>query len=206
MGRFRHIIVIFAAAVLLAAPARADLTPQQNADVERINTYLNDLTNLSGRFLQISPDGMLAEGAFYLARPGRARFDYDDEDLIVVARGQQLLIKEGNFVTNELPLDGTPLKVLLGRDVDLARDTRIVAIDARVGTLSATIQDPEAPELGQVTLVFTGPALQLQRWIVTDAQGLRTTISLTQVDYPERIDPDLFRLESGNSSFRGRQD
>jgi len=182
------------------------LTAQQIADVARINTYLNNLSNMSGRFLQINPDGVLSEGAFYLARPGRARFDYDQEELVVVARGQQLIIKEGNFVTNELPLDGTPLKILLGRDVDLASDARIVAIDDYAGTLSATIQDPEAPDLGQVTMIFTGPVLQLQRWIVTDAQGLRTTVSLTEIAYPERIDPDLFRLESDSSVFRGRQD
>ncbi len=194
------------AALLAAAPAHAELTPQQSADLARINVYLNGLKNISGRFLQINPDGILSEGAFYLARPGRARFDYDDEDLVVVARGQQLLIKEGNFVTNELPLDGTPLKVLLGRDIDLSKDADVLAVDGRAGTLSTTIQDPEAPELGQVTLIFTGPELQLQRWIVTDAQGLRTTVSLTEVSYPEQLDADLFRLESGGSSFRGRQD
>jgi len=188
----------------LAAPA--PLNSEELADVARINGFLNNLKNMSGRFLQINPDGVLSEGAFYIARPGRARFDYDEEDLVVVARGQQLLIKEGTFVTNELPLDGTPLKILLGRDIDLATDARIIAVDSRAGTLATTIQDPEAPELGQVTLIFTGPTLQLQRWIVTDAQGLRTTISLTEINYPERIDPDLFRLESGNSTFRGRQD
>lgn len=194
------------AALAAAAPARAELAAEDRGHVARINAYLNGLANIEGRFLQINPDGVLAEGTFHLARPGRARFDYDEEELVVVARGQRLLIKEGAFVTNELPLDGTPLKVLLGRDVDLARDADIVALDARAGTLAVTIRDPEAPELGQVTLVFTGPDTQLQRWIVTDAQGLRTTVSLSDVAYPERIDPDLFRLESGRGVFRGRQD
>ncbi len=213
MPRLLSLVLCTVLAALLATiPARAQLAPpaplttEELADVARINGFLNSLTNMSGRFLQINPDGVLSEGAFYIARPGRARFDYDQEELVVVARGQQLLIKEGTFVTNELPLDGTPLKILLGREVDLAADARIVAVDSRAGTLATTIQDPEAPELGQVTLIFTGPALQLQRWIVTDAQGLRTTVSLTEINYPERIDPDLFRLESGNSSFRGRQD
>lgn len=203
----------FAVACTLAAPlvtgtpaaAQApalQLSAQQATDVARINTYLNDLQNLAGRFLQINPDGVISEGNFYLARPGRARFEYDDEDLVVVARGQKLLIKEGRFVTNELPLDGTPLKVLLGRNVDLNKDARIVEVDSRAGTLATTIQDPEAPELGQVTMIFTGPQLQLQRWIVTDAQGLRTTVSLTQIDQPETLDSELFDLHSG---LRGRQ-
>lgn len=178
----------------------------EEALVARINAYLNALTNIEGRFLQIGPDGTLAEGRFHLARPGRARFDYDTEDLVVVARGQRLYIKEGAFVSNELPLEGTPLKVLLGRNVDIARDTEIVALDARAGTVAVTLRDREAPELGQVTLIFTGPRTELARWIVTDAQGLRTTVTLSGVSYPARIDPDLFRLESGRDFFRGRQD
>ncbi len=194
------------AGLALATPARADLTPQEQADVTRINDYLNGIENITGRFLQINPDGVLSQGAFYMARPGRARFDYDEEELIVVARGQRLLIKEGSFVTNQLPLDGTPLKVLLGRDVDLAEDAEIIGVDSRAGTITATIRDPEAPELGQVTLIFAAPEMELQRWIVTDAQGLRTTVSLSDVGYPERIDPGLFQLESESSVFRGRQD
>lgn len=198
-------LALFAALMAAGAPARAELSDTDRADVARVNAWLNGLSNLEGRFLQINPDGVLAEGTFHLARPGRARFDYDHEELVVVARGQQLLIKEGAFVTNELPLDGTPLKVLLGRDVDIARDAKIVAVDARAGTLAITIRDPEAPELGQVTLVFTGPGTELQRWIVTDAQGLRTTVSLMDVTYPDRIDAGLFRLES-DRGFRGRRD
>jgi outer membrane lipoprotein-sorting protein len=203
----------FGLALGLAAPASAQLVSreavvlntQQQADVARVNAYLNALSYMSGRFLQINPDGVLSEGAFYLARPGRARFDYDEEELVVVARGQKLLIKEGSFVTNELPLDGTPLKVLLGREVDVTRDARVISVDSRAGTLAITIQDPEAPELGYVTLIFTGADLQLQRWIVTDSQGLRTTVSLTEVAYPASLDRDLFDIESDSSTLRGRQ-
>jgi len=218
MQRFCRILTIALAMLLCGLPARAELTAQQNTDVARINTYLNGVTNIAGRFVQASPDGAVSGGAFYLARPGRARFEYDDQELVVVARGQRLLIKEGRFVTNELPLDGTPLKVLLGGAVDLAVDARILALETRAGTLAATIEDPTSPELGQVTLIFTSAgaaasanagadnALHLQRWIVTDAQGLRTTVSLSEIRYPDRIDPDLFNLESEGSGSRGRRD
>lgn len=202
-----------AAAPVLIAPATAQIVSReplvldaaQKAEVARVNSYLNKLRYMSGRFLQINPDGVLSEGSFYLARPGRARFDYDEEELVVVARGQKLLIKEGSFVTNELPLDGTPLKVLLGREVDITRDARVISVDSRAGTLALTIQDPEAPELGHVTMIFTGADLELQRWIVTDSQGLRTTVSLTEIGYPATLDGELFDLYSESSTLRGRQ-
>src|SRR5690606_26433282 len=59
-----------------AAAADVPLTAGDRADLERVSLYLNGLKDLQGGFLQVGPDGSLAEGRFYLRRPGRLRFEY----------------------------------------------------------------------------------------------------------------------------------
>src|SRR5690606_34357856 len=54
------------------------LTPQQKALIDRINLYLTSVQTLFGDFVQVGPDGTRSEGKFYLQKPGRMRFEYDD--------------------------------------------------------------------------------------------------------------------------------
>ena len=45
--------------------------------VLQADASLNRISTADGRFLQISNEGGIARGDFFLSRPGRFRFDYD---------------------------------------------------------------------------------------------------------------------------------
>ena len=76
-----------------AGPRRATLSPQDRADVERAETYLNQITTLKARFLQLAPHGGQAEGTAYFSRPGRMRLQYDPPSpMLVVADGTFLIV------------------------------------------------------------------------------------------------------------------
>jgi outer membrane lipoprotein-sorting protein len=68
-------------------------------------------------FTQINADGTVATGQFYIQRPGRARFEYDDDDLLVIAGGGQLAIFDGrgNTTAEQYPLSQTPLSIILNQ-------------------------------------------------------------------------------------------
>jgi outer membrane lipoprotein-sorting protein len=52
-----------------APPAGAALSERDRADLARIEAYLNALTTLRARFLQIAHNGASAEGTAWIARP-----------------------------------------------------------------------------------------------------------------------------------------
>src|SRR4051794_6895949 len=54
------------------------LKPEQRALVEKVNRYLSSVQTLQGKFVQVAGDGRRTTGDFYLAKPGRVRFEYDD--------------------------------------------------------------------------------------------------------------------------------
>ena len=71
----------FLASPLLLAPigARAAFAPTEadKADLARIESYLNAITTIRGKFMQVAADGGISGGKAWLSRPGNMRFEYD---------------------------------------------------------------------------------------------------------------------------------
>lgn len=191
------------AAMLSAAPVgpaasrsqSAALSPDEVAAVTRVERFLNDIKTMQARFVQVSSNGAYAEGELYVDRPGRMRFDYDPPTpVLMIANGLTLLyydeeLKEATF----LPLWETPLWFLIRDEVRLDNNLEVVEIEEAMGTLRVSLRDPDAPEGGTVTLVFSDGPLALRKWEVVDPQGIRTQVSLVNPVYGEEIDPDLFK-------------
>lgn len=179
-----------------AAAADVPLTAGDRADLERVSLYLNGLKDLQGGFLQVGPDGSLAEGRFYLRRPGRLRFEYTPPvKMLVVADGTWVAVKDGFSAVQRYPLRTTPLGILLQQHVDLADEVKVLGVERQPGSLRVTLADRTGDAPGQITLIFDEPNILLRQWVVTDAQGLQTTVALRNVQSGVRADNALFVLQ-----------
>lgn len=82
-------LAFFASAPAWAAsdtgPTPAKLSAREQADIARIETYLNEMKSVSAGFLQIADNGSLRHGQIAIQRPGKMRVTYDapDKDFIV---------------------------------------------------------------------------------------------------------------------------
>ena len=47
---------------------------------------------------------------------------------------------------------------------------------------------------GKLTLIFDRETYQLKQWIVTDAQGLNTSVAVYNTTTGASLDPSLFRI------------
>src|SRR3974390_2600709 len=66
------------AALLGRAITPGILNADQRAIVDRVNAYLSGVQTLTGNFVQVGPDGSRTQGEFFISKPGRVRFEYDD--------------------------------------------------------------------------------------------------------------------------------
>ena len=74
------------------------LNAEQRAIVDKVNSYLTATQVLSGRFVQVGPDGRRTQGNFYISKPGKVRFEYDDPSPIeLVADGQSVVVRDRVF-------------------------------------------------------------------------------------------------------------
>lgn len=159
------------------------------------SAYLTSLESMQGDFLQVGPDGSVAEGRFYLRRPGKLRFEYEPpENLLVVADGTWVAVKDSSAAAQRYPIASTPLSLILGKNVDLAEEARVLNVEEQPGSLLVTLADRSGEAPGQITLIFDRPKMQLRQWVVTDVQGLQTTVALRNVETGIRADNSLFVL------------
>ena len=174
----------------------AKLSAEDSKDLKRIETYLNGMKTLRAGFLQVSSNGGVATGKLMLARPGKMRFEYDPPaPILMVADGVFLIYidKELEQVTH-LWLNNTPIGFLVKEDIKLNGDVTITKFARGSNILLATLARSEEPEQGTITLVFSDNPLSLRKWTVTDAQGIQTTITLSNLESAVKLDPELFKF------------
>jgi outer membrane lipoprotein-sorting protein len=193
-------------AAVEAAPAATPLIgEQQDAAVQRINDYFNNLSSIQGNFEQVDSNNKRTTGRFYVQRPGKLRFDYaPPSTLRLVADGHFLAIEDSSLKTVEkYPIESTPFRLLLGEGVDLARDSRIVGVEGDEGSLAITLEDKGGKATGQIKLYFdTAPEMKLRQWVITDAQGLATTVTISDIAPGRKVAADFFNSTTSFQPFR----
>ncbi|MFD0985768.1 LolA family protein [Methyloligella solikamskensis] len=164
--------------------------------IARVNTYFNEMDSLQGTFRQIDSDNKVATGRFYVKQPGKLRFDYaPPSPLKIVSDGAFLAIEDSDLKTIEkYPLKSTPFRLLLAENVDVARDANVLGVSRGGGELAIQLQDRKGGTGGAIKLVFeTAPEFQLSEWVITDAQGLTTQVTLDNLAPGRKVASDFFK-------------
>jgi outer membrane lipoprotein-sorting protein len=176
------------------APPSAALTAQDQADIARVEAYLNGLRTLRSRFLQVAPDGGITEGNAWIERPGRMRFEYDPPSplLLVAGHGGGLFYDKVLKQVTHFPLSSTPLGILLSDNLRLAGDVTVSGVERLPGQLHVTLFRTRSPGDGRLTLVFADNPLSLRQWTITDPQERETSVTLFNVTLGGRFDQKLF--------------
>lgn len=186
-------------AALLGKPtAPNNLSAEQRAIIDRVNGYLSGVQALSGKFIQIGPDGTRTQGDFVISKPGRVRFEYDDPSPIeLIADGSSVVVRDRRLATQDVyPLSQTPLRFLLADRVDLSKDTHLVAVYADDVFVTVVVEEKSGiVGTSRLMIMFSAKDMQLKQWTVTDPQGYDTTVAVYNLDTSKRPDPALFKID-----------
>jgi len=171
---------------------------RQRGLADRVSTYLTNVRQLHGNFVQVGPDGSKSEGEFFLQKPGKVRFDYNPPSPIeLIADGSSVVVRDRKLATQDLyPLSQTPLRFLLADRIDLLRDTNLIGVYADDVFVTMVIEESQI--LGgthRVMLMFGAQDFQLRQWTVTDPQGYDTTVAVYNLDSKQQPDPNMFRID-----------
>jgi outer membrane lipoprotein-sorting protein len=187
---------VFGAGLLAALPAAAQqaLTASEQAILLRIEGYLNGITTMQARFTQTSDAGSVAEGDFYLSRPGRMRIEYDDPiPYLYVADGFWLTFWDEELRQRSDVLLGTTIADVITRErIRLSGDVTVMDVRQAGGQVEVDLVQTEDPGAGQLTLVFQESPMRLDRWVVRDGQGITTEVRLTDPQYGIQLSSSLF--------------
>lgn len=183
------------AAIAFAGGAPFAATDEDDAAaVARVEDYLNAITTLRANFVQVAADGSIAEGTLYIARPGRLRIEYAPPAKIkMVSDGEWLTYIDGEIgQISQMPLSETPAGVLVRENIRFGDDIVVSRVERDAQILRVTLTRADSPDEGSFTLVFSEKPFELRQWVVVDAQGFATRITLFGTQRGIALDPELF--------------
>lgn len=196
-------------AVAAPFPTLQPVVAQSDAgDLNRAVSALRQISTLKADFSQTDRLGQTADGVLTLKRGGKIRFDYgDDQDLLVVSNGRSLYLVD--YEVNQVqrwPIRNSPLGALLDPDRDITRYGKLVQT-GNSDVISIEVRDPKRPEFGMITMIFvrdvTAPGgLELNTWVALDAQNNRTTVRLRNHRYGVAVPDSAFTFRDPRRSSR----
>lgn len=190
------------AVIILPINADAQKTEKFNEDIQLVENYLQGLKSARARFVQTTHDGTQLVGTFYLQRPGKLRFEYDDpiKDF-VVADGFFIYFYDAELgEQTNAPIGQTLADFFLRKDLSLTKDVKVTSIRRKGGFLQVELVQQSDPEAGSLTLALKEDPMTLSKWRVVDAQGLITEIELFYLKEDIKHPADLFVYKDPDQS------
>lgn len=211
----RHWLGCVAAALVVMAVSAAGAQTEPagaardegQSDLARIEDYLNAIDTLRADFIQVAPDGSISDGVFYLARPGRVRFEFNPPSKI-------LIVSKKNWITlvdyeigqaSRWRIADTPFRVLIERDIRFGGNIAVSSIERAGGNVSVSVFNRKDPKQGSIKLVFTDGPLELRQWEITDPRGQITRVGLLNIEMNIEIDASKFEFDDPRPRRRKRR-
>ena len=187
--------------LLGASAATAVAAPSLSAEawVGKLNAYFNSVKTAFAPFTQTNPNGSKVTGRFYLSKPGKMRFEYDDpKQPMLVADGAVMAVfdKKSNMGPQKYPQINNPLSLLAKSNLDLTgtKYVRKISQSPSTGEALITVADPSKSQYGSLILRVNMKESKLKGWQAIDKGGNRTTISLHDFHTGVAMNPDLFNI------------
>ena len=192
-------MAILALVVSLILPSHlAAQSAEETKLIARAEQAITELTTLQAKFIQISSDGTIGEGQVYFRRPFQLRLDYTNpETLSIVTSRIWVYIDDKIAQTVEAyPVSETPFAPLLEQTVSFRSEQVKTSARLENGIASVQLEKDTGEGAGRLTLEFDAGAWQLRRWVITDALGVTTTVTLQNPVYGGSLNNRLFGVPS----------
>lgn len=163
--------------------------------IKSIAEHFVKVPTMAGEFIQFSPTGHQTGGKFYIQRPGKIRFVYQDPTPIkIISNGKTVAVNNRKLKTwNFYPLKKTPLSLVLGKKMAIdSKNVREVHTDEDLTTI--VMGDDKIFGNSIITMMFDPRTLDLRQWVIKDAQGKETTVMIFNVEKNIEIPASYFKI------------
>ncbi|MCL2504714.1 MAG: outer membrane lipoprotein carrier protein LolA [Alphaproteobacteria bacterium] len=214
-AKFLKVLAVVVCFCCVSGNVRAESQADSNNiyyqyDLDRIAQYLNTLRNVSVGFVQIADNAGIQRGQIFISRSantdakkpvqGKMRVTYEppNEDFIVadgnmiqfwdsVMETQSRIIQKDNLLGFILQVP-----IVFGKAVKVTGLEHIPASGNVKEQLAITLVSAKDEDAGSLTLIFDDNPLKLKQWVVLDAQGVSTKVSLYDMTEPDSLPKHLF--------------
>ncbi len=170
--------------------------------LNNVETYINSLQKISGEFSQKSSNGAKDSGKFYINKPGKMRLEYNSP-ILLVADGSSIVYEDKKLdQISYISMDSNPASIILNNNIKLTGknpSVKIKDIKSKNNITEITLTTPNEKYSGIITLIFETSPLSLTGWKVRDAQGVTTTVTLSNIKPEKNLNDSLFKITRNKS-------
>ncbi|WP_430250865.1 outer membrane lipoprotein carrier protein LolA [Neorhizobium sp. DAR64860/K0K1] len=187
-GGFAGLLVAGAAKPVLAQAAAG-------ASAQRIADHFSSVKTMMGEFVQFGPRGEQTGGKFFIERPGKLRFNFEDPSpLRVIADGRNVVVGNVKLKTWDIyPLSKTPLSLLLSERIDLTSAT-VRSVREETDLTTIVLGNKSIFGDSTITMMFDTKTFDLRQWTITDAQNKDTSVMVYNVRNGVAMDERVFTI------------
>ena len=182
-----------------------DVHAQSSENLQKIESYLNNIKSLEATFVQMASNGATAEGRLFIKKPNKIRMEYAEPTNV-------LIVGDGNFIVyNDLDLDQVthidyediPASLILSNLIKIdGKDLKVLDFYQDSGSTSITLDYAKKGDIGPITLVFSNNPLELKQWKNVDPQSVEVTVSLSDIKKDIDLDDSVFKFKNKKKSSR----
>jgi outer membrane lipoprotein-sorting protein len=204
MSTLKFAILSFGFAFVSLFTSGAAVANAERDAVKEISNHFNAVPTMAGEFIQFGPNGEQTGGKFYIQRPGRIRFNYENPSpIMVVSNGKTLAVNNKKLKTwNYYPLKKTPLSLLLAKKLDIS-DRSIRNVEAKEDVTRVVMGDKNIFGDSEITLLFDPESHDLRQWTIKDAQGKETSVMIFNVQKNVKFSRQLFYVKPATDRNSG---
>jgi outer membrane lipoprotein-sorting protein len=195
---------LFGLAASAFLPVAASAQSGGGAAAQKIADHFSSVKTMMGEFVQFGPRGEQTGGKFYIERPGRLRFNFEDPSpLRVISDGKNVVVGNIKLKTWDLyPLSNTPLTLLLADRIDLSNDA-VRGVKEESDLTTIVLGNKTIFGDSTITMMFDSKTYDLRQWTITDNQGKDTSVMIYNVKTGVSLDEKVFAIDYAEVRGRG---
>ena len=194
--------LFFAAGLMFAVSAAQ---AQTAADIQQIESYLNNIKTLKASFVQTASNGNTSEGKLYIEKPNKIRLEYDAPvNVLIVGDGDYIVYNDKDLdQITHIDYDDIPASLILSNTIKIdGKKLKITDFYKDSGTTEAVLEYADNKDIGPITLIFGNRPFELKQWKITDPQSVQITVSLYNAEKDETLPDNLFKFKQQKSPLK----
>lgn len=176
------------------------LSAEQNAEIKNLDELYRKYKVIKAKFLQTDSLGNSVKGWFVIQKPGKARIEYEDLPIRIIANGKSLLVQDLKLKQKSfLPMSSNPFSYLLDENASLINDNIIIKdFKTYEEYHEITLVNKATPGLGYLVLYLTIDKAEIIKWTVYDAKGTVTDVYLLDPQFLENniVNQNIFNVQN----------
>lgn len=179
-------------------------------ELSKIENFLNNIENLSSRFVQNS-NGKNVEGKFFLSRnknsSGKMRIEYLNEPkILIIVNGAVLTYQDIELdEVSRLSTNTTPASFLTRPKISFsAKDVEITNVKSANNELRVSVMKKNRKEAGEFSLVFRNEPFEFIRMEVKNDLEQIISVQLKNIDFQSKISDKLFVIPQKDQDWQNQ--